>query len=357
MPQTKRLTWAELRVGVMALVAIAILVVLVFLLTGRGGLFRKTAQLRMYFDDAASLKEGAVVRVNGIDAGNVVAVGLSGLADPGKTVEVAFEVRRDMLARIPSDSQGSINPEGVFGDKHVNITRGKSATPVVEGGEIKSLDTSDFQEIVQQSYNTLTSLQGITKRIDNITAQVEKGQGTVGKLLYGDEFYNKMNGVVDQVQKVVASVADGQGTLGKLLADDALFQQANNTMRRVDTVVAGLQAGQGSLGMLLKDPALYQNANGTIDQARKLMENLNAGQGTAGKFLKDEAIYNQAASVIGRADTMLERMISGQGTMGQLLVNRALYDNVTGMTAEAQKLIKDIHENPKKFLRIKLAIF
>ena len=40
MPQTKTLAWAELRVGLMALAAISIFVVVIFVLTGKGGWFR-----------------------------------------------------------------------------------------------------------------------------------------------------------------------------------------------------------------------------------------------------------------------------------------------------------------------------
>src|SRR5713226_7536781 len=166
MPQTKRLAWAQLRVGMMAIAAIAIFVVLVFLLTGSRGLFTKTARIRTYVDDSALLKVGSPVRLNGLEIGNVKSVQLSGQSGR-RTVEVAMEVRREFLPQVPADSLAAISPEGVFGDKYVNITRGKSPTPVVEGGEIRSLDTSSFQEIVNESYGVLVSLQGITGRIDN----------------------------------------------------------------------------------------------------------------------------------------------------------------------------------------------
>ena len=48
---------------------------------------------------------------------------------------------------------------------------------------------------------------------------------------------------------------------------------------------------------------------------------------------------------------------AGQGTVGQLMVNSSLYDSLNGATKEAQALIKDVRANPKKFLRIKLALF
>ncbi|HYM10795.1 MAG TPA: MlaD family protein [Bryobacterales bacterium] len=356
MPQTKRLAWAQLRVGVMAIAAIAIFVVLVFLISGRTGLLTRMAEIRTYVDDSASLKIGAPVRLNGIDAGNVRAVRLSGQGG-SRTVEVVLGVRQDLLSRIPVDSQAAVNPEGVFGDKYVNITRGQSPQPVAPGGEIRSLDTKEFQEIVNQSYNVLASLQAITGRINSLMSQVESGKGTIGKLLYDDTLYKRMDAVVAQTQDVVGLVQSGKGTLGKLLADDALYNEANATLQRVDTVLSGVQAGRGTIGMLLNDPALYQNTNHVLEQAGKIVEGVNAGQGNAGKFLKDEALYRKVNATLDNVNTTIERANSGQGTVGQLLVNRALYDSLTGMTSETQGLLQDIHKNPKKFLRIKLAIF
>ena len=53
----------------------------------------------------------------------------------------------------------------------------------------------------------------------------------------------------------------------------------------------------------------------------------------------------------------MDKMNSGQGTLGQLAVNPQLYEGLNGVTREVQGLIKDMHANPKKFLRIKLALF
>lgn len=357
MPQSRRVAWAQLRVGLMAVAAISILVVLVFLISGGGAFFRKHARLRTYVDDSSSLKVGQPVRLNGIEAGNVAAVHLSGSPEANRTIEVVMDINRDMLPRISEDSQAAIIPEGVFGDKYVNITRGRSPKPVAEGGEIRSLDTREFQEIVNQSYNVLASLNAITKRMDSITQQVEKGQGTMGKLLYDETLYKRMDGVVEQAQRVVSLAAEGKGTIGKLLADEALYDDTRTTLHRIDTMLADVQAGKGSLGMFLRDPALYENANRVAVEAAKVVDGINSGQGTIGKFLKDEAVYRRVDTALGKVEQTVDRVNSGQGTLGQLLVNRALYDSLTGVTTESRELIRDIRANPKKFLRIKLGLF
>jgi phospholipid/cholesterol/gamma-HCH transport system substrate-binding protein len=56
-------------------------------------------------------------------------------------------------------------------------------------------------------------------------------------------------------------------------------------------------------------------------------------------------------------DGIIDKINAGQGTIGQLLVNPQLYDTLNGATGEMQQLLKDIRANPKKFLRVKLALF
>ena len=61
--------------------------------------------------------------------------------------------------------------------------------------------------------------------------------------------------------------------------------------------------------------------------------------------------------VVAKVNATVDKLNSGQGTIGQLVVNPQLYESMNGATRELQGLIKDMHANPKKFLRIKLALF
>lgn len=88
-----------------------------------------------------------------------------------------------------------------------------------------------------------------------------------------------------------------------------------------------------------------------------MVDDLNAGQGTAGKLLKNDDLHNQLKETLAKIDQVIDKVNSGQGTIGQLLVNQQLYENLNGATAEMHGLMKDFRANPKKFLRIKLAIF
>lgn len=357
MPAAQKVRWSQLRVGLMALAALIIIGVLIFLLTGDRSLFTDKAVLYTYMDDSAALATGSPVRLNGILVGDVTDVSLSGDHTPQRIIRVTMNVERDKLNRIPVDSVAAISAENVLGTKFINIKMGQSEVTVQPGAEISALDTREFEEVVQQSYTLLASLQGILKRVDAVVGLIEAGKGSIGRLLVDEELYNRLLAIVSEAQTITNALSRPTGTIGKLIYNDEVYKDVRQSMARLDSVLAGLQAGEGTAGKFLKDDALYSELRETVGEVRKTVADLNAGQGTAGKLLKDDQLYNQLNASLGKIDVIIEKINSGQGTIGQLLVNPQLYDTLNGATGELQQLIRSIRQNPREYLRIKLALF
>jgi phospholipid/cholesterol/gamma-HCH transport system substrate-binding protein len=357
MPTAKKIAWAQLKVGILVIVAMIIVGTLVFLLTGEKKLFSKDATLYTYMEDSAAMTKGAAVRLNGVLIGQVQSVELSGEKQPRRTIKLVMGVEKDRLAQIPSDSVAAISAENVLGSKFINIKRGTASTTVQDGQEIQAQDTTNFDDLVQSGNNLLVELQSIVKRVDAVTALVEVGKGTIGKLLVDEELYNRANRIADDVERLTKSINTPNGTIGKLINDDALYNDVRKSIARLDAVVADIQSGQGTAGKFIKDPALYDESRQAIAEMRKLLADLNAGKGSAGKLLKSDEMHRQIQGTIARLDRMLDKVNSGQGTIGQLLVNQQLYESMNGATVELKGLLKDFRSDPKKFLRIKLAIF
>ncbi|MFN7998845.1 MAG: MlaD family protein [Bryobacteraceae bacterium] len=357
MPDHSKVRWSQLKVGIVAFASLIVLGVLIFLLTGSRGIFQHNEPVRTYMDDASGIAESAPVRLNGILVGTIQSIRISGSKDPKRAVEFVMSIQENFMKEIPEDSTTEISAANLLGDKFINITKGRSAVPVKPGSELKSLQAQDIPELMAQSANLLATLQDIAKRTNTMLADIDAGKGNLGKLLRDDELYNRLNGIAAEGQKLLADVRSGQGTLSKLLYDDSLYQEIRAPIKRIDSMLADLQQGQGTAGKLLKDPQVYDEARQTLAEMRRLTQDLNAGKGTAGKLLKDEQLYKQLNQLTAKLDTTIDRINSGQGTIGQLMVNPQLYESMQGAMREFQSLAKDIRANPKKFLRLKLAIF
>ena len=357
MPVQNKASWARLKVGILALFSMAILAVLIFLITGNTNIFESQAMVYTYMADAAALTEGAPVNLDGIPIGKVKDIQLSGAKDPARLVRIDMQIPEGQLKNIPSDSLASIGSANVLGTKYINIKTGKSATAVGAGQELPSLNTGEFSDLVQQGFSVLTSLQATVQRVDRIIGLVEAGKGSIGKLLVDETLYNNLLQILTQVKGMADTLNSEKGTMGMLLNNRELYDNFRGTLGRVDTMLQDVQNGQGTAGKLLKDPALYNEAQDTVKGLHKLVDDLNAGKGTAGQLLKSDELSNQLKTTLSKVDSLIDKVNSGQGTIGQLLVNQQLYDNLNGATREMHLLMKDFRANPKKFLRIKLAIF
>ena len=349
----------------MAAVAMAILGVLIFLLTGSGGIFTSYATIYTYMDDSAAMAPSTAVRLNGIVIGKIDRIDFSGLNEKGKIVVIRMDIRRDKLSQIPEDSIAGVDAANLLGDKYINITKGKSTRAVRDGGTLRSLEAQDIPELMSRAGDVLGAFQLSVNRFNSLLGEIEAGHGNLGKFIKDEQLYNELNGAASEARQLVATVNSGKGTLGRLLKDEELYEEIRSPIKRIDSILSDAQAGQGTLGKLLKDPALFDESRQTVADIRrlinvdlkKIVDELNAGQGTAGKLLKDDELYRRMSQLVANLNTSIEKLNAGQGTLGQLMVNAQLYDSLNGATREAQSLLKDIRANPKKFLRIKLGLF
>jgi phospholipid/cholesterol/gamma-HCH transport system substrate-binding protein len=77
MPRTRSLAWAELKIGIVAVAAIVLTVMIVIAVGGAAGFAWQRYELKTKFPDVQGLKSGAVVRVAGVEVGKVTEVALT----------------------------------------------------------------------------------------------------------------------------------------------------------------------------------------------------------------------------------------------------------------------------------------
>ena len=357
MPSQKQLQWSQLKVGLTVIFASITLAVLLFLMSGTGGLFTPKLTLKAYFDNASGLRKGAPVRLSGVDIGNVNDIRIIPSKQP-TPVEVTMNISAKYKEGLHEDSQAELSTAGVLGETYIDIDSAHAKGPEVRDGDtLPAHFVPDFSDVVRASQSTLQNLQALEARVDRILAFIESGNGSVGKLIYDAALYNRLNAVVGQFQTLVTQVNDGKGTLGKLVSDEDFYNKLTATVDKVNSMIDDLNAGKGTAGKLLKDPALYDNANKTIANVKQMTDDINAGKGTLGRLTKDEALANKLQNTITKLSDITDQLAAGQGTAGKFLHDNSLYDNTNNLLTESRELIKAVRQDPKKYLTIKLKIF
>lgn len=360
MPQRKQLTWTELRVGLFVLVGLSVLAAGIFYVTGIG-LFGPKYRLTTYLPEVSGLANGAPVRVDGVEVGNVESIKLlprSGkTVDKNRNIEVVMRVDRRYQSYILTDSVASLVTEGLLGNRYVNITRGLTGTPIADSGEIKGTEEEAMKEVVARSAEVLGNLSALSTDVRDLIKGVQEGRGSLGKLLTDDQAYRHLNSILARSEAMVTNIQDGQGTLGKLVASDELYTKVDKGVDNVNVMLADMRAGKGTLGKLIYDPALYDQTKETMTNANSMLRDVRAGKGSLGKFVTDDALYDKLRETSTNFATASAKLNENTTTVGKMFSDPKLYDNLAALTGDMRLLIGDFRQNPKKFLHIKVTLF
>jgi phospholipid/cholesterol/gamma-HCH transport system substrate-binding protein len=358
-PSQKQLKWSQLKVGITVLIASLVLTVLILLMSGTGGIFTSKMTLVSYFDNAGGLREGAPVRLQGVDIGNVTKIMV--VSDPSRQlapVQVTMKVIHKYHKNIRKDSVTTLSTAGVLGETYIDINSAQAkGLEAQEGDVMTTRESPQIEDVVRASQSTLQNMDSLLKRVDRIVAYVESGQGSIGKVIYDPALYNQLNATVAQFQNLVAQVANGKGSLGKLLVDDQLYKSANDTVDKLNHIIDDLRAGKGTAGKFLSDSTLYDNANKTIANVKTLTDDINAGKGAIGVMARDEAFAKKLKITMDNVSELSAQLNSTEGSVGKLLHDPSLYNNTNDLLLETRSLIKAMRENPKKYLTIHVKIF
>jgi phospholipid/cholesterol/gamma-HCH transport system substrate-binding protein len=357
-PSRKEIQWSQLKVGALVLAAATVLVILIFLMTASsGGLFSRTIVLRSYFANAAGIKDGAPVTLEGVTIGNVVGIRVVPERNPAP-VEVTIRVGEKFIADIHTDSTTHIAPAGVLGDSFVDIDSRQATGPVPRNNaELKSAGSPTIQEVIGSSQITIEEINQLMRKITTLVDTLNTQRGTVGELINDPVLAKKFVTIASNLETVTGAIADGKGSLGKMVNDDTLYTKLNSAADKLNAIASDLEAGKGSAGKLLKDESLYNNLNAAANNTNQIVAQINAGNGALGKLAKDPAFAQKLDDSITNLDGILKSINAGQGTAGQLVQNRSLYDHLDQTADQAQQLIKGMREDPKKYLVIRLKLF
>jgi phospholipid/cholesterol/gamma-HCH transport system substrate-binding protein len=345
MPSKAKVRWAQLRVTVMAICSLSILSVVVYLLTRDVGIFSPRTEIRTLVGDASGIGKGMNVRLNGILIGTVTSVALSGNRDPAKTVEIRMEVDRRLLASVPEDSVAGISAETLLGDMYVDIARGRSRVPLPPGGELKSLPPVDLTKRA----DLMKALQSTLRQADALLSDIDAGRGPVGEFVKGEAFYRSLNSSVDQVRRDISAMGRTRDLLGRMLSDPTLYDEVRAPILRLTQSLTELQNRK-----FLRDPAQYDDIRSKVLELRRILDDLNAGKGSGGRLLKSDQMYVRLSRQLDQLQVAVDSLNAGEGAIGQLLVNAQLYESMNGATRDLGNTLRELRQNPQKFLRLKV---
>jgi phospholipid/cholesterol/gamma-HCH transport system substrate-binding protein len=346
MPRTRSLAWSELKIGIVAVAAIALAVMLIVAVGGQGGFSWEQYELKTRFADVKGLKSGAVVRVAGVEVGKVSEVALS-----GSEVEVILKVNEENQSRITTESRASIGSLSLLGEPVIDISPSTKGTPLKDG---------DFVPAGRAPGQLADVAEGATQSLQQVTGilqDIRSGKGTVGRLFTDDAIYKEVNELIVSANTVATQLSSGRGSLPMMMRDPAAYNRFNDALGNLQELTRRINAGEGSLGRLLKDEALAKSLSAASANFEQVSARMTRNDNTVGRLLTERELYDKFTSLAATLDTLTGNLEKGEGSAGQLLRDKQLYENMNGAAGELRQLIANINKDPKKYLNVRVSIF
>jgi phospholipid/cholesterol/gamma-HCH transport system substrate-binding protein len=247
--------------GAFVILSVILFGAILFLLGDRNKAFTHHVDFYTELTDINGIEHGAKVRVSGFEAGAVNGIELPSHAS-GK-FRIKLHVDNKLHALIRTDSQVTVESDGLVGDKFLLIHEGTDQAPEATAGT-----TLPSKEPIELSA-VIGKVDGV---IDLATGTIKDVQGKV------DGALDSITGTVNNTNGLVTSIRSGKGTIGMLLNDDTTAKQIKATVANAQQASANLQQTSLQVQQLVTDLQrrnLTQKADDTLASAQHAVAQLD----------------------------------------------------------------------------------
>jgi phospholipid/cholesterol/gamma-HCH transport system substrate-binding protein len=320
----------ELKVG-MLIVGGIIAAVAMVLLTDRVR-FDTTYTVRAYVTDAAGLRSGSPVTLDGLRVGEVESCSVVG--DPRGNVQVVLRVSQ--RHRIPSDAQLSLASSGIFGDSYMAFSGARDPQapqlPMDGTAEIKA-SRGFFDKASQQAEAILG---GVSDLMSSDTRQDIKRliRGAADLAESGKRLADNLDAQNKVLGETLTSLRDLSLEMKKTVTD--LQNRVDRTLDKVDGLVSTVDTQAKELGN--KTTATISRVDGLVVQASGVLEQ-------NGPELSRTLVA--ARQLAERVQRIADALAAGEGVAGQLIVNRQLAQDLNNTAIDLSRTAAIVAEHPE----------
>ncbi|MCE5304282.1 MlaD family protein [bacterium] len=310
----------KLRVGYTIFTGLIIFFLFIIIVGTEGFYFSKTYHLNAIVKSSDGLIEGSKVTLGGLKIGQIDKIEFTTVNNEN-LVLLRLSLLQKYSPQITVNSYAKVETTSLIGDKLINISLGNPNEQRLKDGDYLPIKESlSLESITDKIDPLIANINDVVLNLKSITDTIKKGNGSVGELMIGSEATNKLTNIVRNLESFTQSINNQNNTIGKLAHNDELYNNLTSLTENLKTVINSVKAGKGTLGKLVANDSLYTNLNDLSDKLNKASESLQSDSTSVGKLLKDKEGYQKLNLILD----------------------------------ELNQLIKDIKDNPKKYINISI---
>src|SRR5688572_3735009 len=333
-----------------------------FLIGDRRMLFSDSGEYYSEFAQVSSLEVGAMVRVAGMNAGEVLEVQVP-TAPEGK-FRVKFSIVEKLHPIVRSDSVASLQTDGLLGNKYLLVSSGTSLSGTAPAGSTipskEPFEISDLLNQIRQTVSTIDMTVGQVKGdVTDATRTVAETAKHVDQIIVGAQDDLKRitlaaSHIAEDAGILIAGVKNGNGTVGKLFNDDSIYNNMVSSTTEIHAALENIRQTSSDVQQLVgrfKSGEIPGNVEETIQNVRDSSERLKvmvsalqpaltSGEGITADLRATLSSAREAMSDLAEDTEALKRSFFFRG----FFKDRGFYD-LDGLTLaeyESKEFNKDI---------------
>lgn len=311
--------YKQILIGASFILAIALFIWGYNFLKGND-IFNKQTVYFAKYHEVSGLEVSNPVSINGVRIGQVNRIYFA----PDMSGDVIVELMINSNFPIPDNSIARIFSADLMGSKSVDLKLGSSSTPAKDKDTLAtSIEASLMEEVNAQVQPIKIKAENLLASIDTlVTAFQTIFNESARKNL--SESFNNINQSFSNIQSTTSNldtlmVTEGDRVASILKNIDSLTSTLSENRHKFARIIGNFETLSDSLTKA-DIPGTFYRANNTLDELEIILTQIN----------------------------------SGEGTIGMLMHNDTLYMELNRSAEELNLLLKDIRENPKRYVKFSL---
>lgn len=290
----RRLSWSDVRGGLLAAFAIGAVVFGVLKYARVGALRGDTFRLYALVGEARGVLVGSEVWLSGQKVGKILRIDFRPLITDADTIArllLEMEVLEKHRVAMHRDAVAQIRAGGgVIGAPVVYLSPGTIKAALLQPGDtVRARQQADFADAASQFGYASREFPVIISNVKLLSSQLGSTGGTIGAFLAlpggGELTRTRVNSVR------LGNRLSSNGTVG-LSMRGGLMARADRVMARADSVRALLASPNTSLGRFRRDSSLMSNVADIRNELSIVKALIDEPRGSVGRAIRDSAVTN-----------------------------------------------------------------
>ncbi len=316
----------NIRTGIIAIIIIISFIFLINFLKGKN-VFNRGTVLYAVYEDVHGLQETKPVTINGMKVGHVDEIDFTD-DDTGRLL-VQMTINTDF--EFDQNTKAIIYEPGLMSGAEIKLEMSRKGTPVKDGDYIIGDVESGMMSILAKEVTPLK------QKLENVLVSIDSTLITVRGLATTENKKSIANMVQNLDQTILSFNKMAQSI-------DQTVTNFNHTAKSFDGLAneaQGLVAENRN-----KIASTFNNLDATVDNFNQVAEDLNKAE-------LDQTIAKLDHSLQG-LNQILSGIENGEGTLGKFMKDDKVYTNLDNASKELELLLRDLKENPKRYVHFSI---